>query len=30
MKLLGVIAHLLHSFKAGIALVAHVQALLMR
>ena len=28
MELLGVIAHLLHSFKAGVALVAHVQALL--
>jgi hypothetical protein len=29
MELLGVIAHLFHSFKAGVALVAHVQALLM-
>jgi hypothetical protein len=29
MKLLGVIAHLFHSFKASVALVAHVQALLM-
>jgi hypothetical protein len=30
MKLFGVIAHLFHSFKASVALVAHVQALLMR
>jgi hypothetical protein len=30
MKLFGVIAHLFHSFKAGIALIAHVQTLLMR
>ncbi|MCI0557678.1 MAG: hypothetical protein MN733_04230 [Nitrososphaera sp.] len=29
MKLSGMVAHLLHSFKAGIAFAAHVQALLM-